>query len=112
VASPSFIGLGVLSTNVYVENGGAGPDGLSLEWYVNTARFYSQIRNLRVDITAADPNANVAALHYQVAQATTIENVELIAKTGTVSAYFPDKHILLTATLRDGHSFFSTSETR
>lgn len=82
-AASSFVGLGVLSTDVYVENGGTGPDGNALEWYINTARFYGQIRNLRVDITASDPGAYVAAVHYQVAQATTIQNVELIAKTGT-----------------------------
>ncbi|KAH6628876.1 pectate lyase superfamily protein-domain-containing protein [Chaetomium tenue] len=83
VAASSYVGLGVLSTDVYVENGGTGPDGNALEWYINTARFYSQIRNLRLDITRTDPGAYVAALHYQVAQATTIENVEIIADSGT-----------------------------
>ncbi|KAL3486958.1 pectate lyase superfamily protein-domain-containing protein [Aspergillus germanicus] len=83
VGAASFVGLGVLSTDVYVENGGEGPDGNALEWYINTARFYSQIRNLRIDITATDAGAYVAALHYQVAQATTIENVEIIADSGT-----------------------------
>jgi Pectate lyase superfamily protein len=85
VAASSFVGLGVLSTDVYVDGGGIGPDGQSLEWYINTARFYSQIRNLRVDITATNPDAHVCAIHYQVAQATSLSNVELIAKTGTVS---------------------------
>ena len=46
VASPRFVGLGLLSTDVYVNNGGIGPDGLALEWYIDTGRFYSQIRNL------------------------------------------------------------------
>jgi hypothetical protein len=85
VAASSFVGLGVLSTDVYVENGGIGPDGKALEWYINTARFYGQIRNIKIDITAADPGAYVAALHYQVAQATTLENVEIIADSATVS---------------------------
>ncbi|KAJ2989746.1 hypothetical protein NUW58_g3314 [Xylaria curta] len=83
VAAPSFVGLGVLSTDVYVENGGTGPDGNDLEWYINTARFYSQIRNIKIDITATNAGAYVAALHYQVAQATTLENVEIIANSGT-----------------------------
>ncbi|KAI0402848.1 pectate lyase superfamily protein-domain-containing protein [Xylaria palmicola] len=83
VGASSFIGLGVLSTDVYVENGGVGPDGNALEWYINTARFYSQIRNIRIDIRATNAGAYVAALHYQVAQATTIENVELIADSAT-----------------------------
>lgn len=84
VAAASFVGLGVLSTDVYVENGGIGPDGNALQWYINTARFYGQIRNIKIDIRATDPGAYVCALHYQVAQATTIENVELIADSATV----------------------------
>lgn len=91
VASSSFVGrLGVLSTDLYVRNGGTGPDGLSLEWYINTARFYSQIRNFRIDISAVYKNALVCGLHYQVAQATSLENVEFIAKTGTVSTPFAE----------------------
>ncbi|KAH7017946.1 pectate lyase superfamily protein-domain-containing protein [Microdochium trichocladiopsis] len=83
VASASYIGLGVLSTDVYVENGGVGPDGNALEWYINTARFYGQIRNIKIDITATDPTAYVAALHYQMAQATDISQVTIVMKPGT-----------------------------
>ncbi|KAL2131840.1 hypothetical protein VTI74DRAFT_4554 [Chaetomium olivicolor] len=74
VAAPSFVGLGVLSTDVYVENGGVGPDGNALKWYINTACFYGQIRNLRIDITKIDPGAYVAALHYQTQQGMFAEN--------------------------------------
>ncbi|KAL4884771.1 pectin lyase fold/virulence factor [Aspergillus karnatakaensis] len=80
-AAGSFVGLGVLSTNEYV--GGTGPDGGDAQYYVNTARFYSQIRNIRIDITSTDPNAYVCAIHYQIAQATSLQEVELIARTGT-----------------------------
>ncbi|KAL4941643.1 hypothetical protein BDV06DRAFT_212488 [Aspergillus oleicola] len=80
-AAGSFVGLGVLSTNQYI--GGTGPDGGDAEYYVTTARFYSQIRNLRIDITATDPNAYVCAIHYQIAQATSLQDVELVATTGT-----------------------------
>lgn len=52
------------------------------EWYINTANFYRQIRNLRIDISQTRPAQKVAALHYQVAQATSIQNVELIALPG------------------------------
>ncbi|KFZ10200.1 hypothetical protein V502_08262 [Pseudogymnoascus sp. VKM F-4520 (FW-2644)] len=84
VAAASFIGLGVLSTDVYVENGGVGPDGNALQWYVNTARFYGQIRNIKTDICATDPGAYVCALRYQVVQTTTIESVKLISDSTTV----------------------------
>ncbi|KAL4805582.1 pectate lyase superfamily protein-domain-containing protein [Aspergillus unguis] len=80
-AANSFVGLGVLSTNQYI--GGTGPDGGDAEYYVTTGRFYSQIRNIRIDITSTDPNAYVCAIHYQVAQATSLHEAELIAKTGT-----------------------------
>lgn len=85
VASPRFVGLGLLSTDVYVSNGGIGPDGLSLEWYIDTGRFYSQIRNLNIDIRRTNAHANICGLHYQVAQATSLHNVDLIANSSTVS---------------------------
>ncbi|PGH08809.1 hypothetical protein AJ80_07768 [Polytolypa hystricis UAMH7299] len=78
-AASSFIGLGVISTNHYVENGGTGPDGGALQWYINTANFYRQIRNFKIDITATNEGAYVAALHYQVAQASSLFNIEFIA---------------------------------
>ncbi|KAJ0379859.1 hypothetical protein COL26b_002012 [Colletotrichum chrysophilum] len=81
-AAASFVGLGVLSTDVYMGDG-AGADGKDNEWYVNTASFYRQIRNFKIDVASTDPNAYVCALHYQVAQATSLQFVELIAKTGT-----------------------------
>ncbi|KAI8307653.1 Glucan 1,3-beta-glucosidase [Colletotrichum sp. SAR11_59] len=81
-AAASFVGLGVLSTDVYMGDG-AGADGKDNEWYVNTASFYRQIRNFKIDVTSTDPSAYVCALHYQVAQATSLQFVELIAKTGT-----------------------------
>lgn len=33
IAAPSFVGLGVLSTNEYVPDGGIGADGKSKQWY-------------------------------------------------------------------------------
>jgi hypothetical protein len=36
--APSFVGLGVFSTDEYVPNGGTGPDGNAKEWYINTVR--------------------------------------------------------------------------
>jgi hypothetical protein len=56
---------------------------LDQQYYVNTANFYRQIRNIRIDITQTRPTQGVACLHYQVAQATSLQNVELIATKGT-----------------------------
>lgn len=81
-ASKNFIGLGVLSTDEYT-GGGTGSDGLDQQWYINTANFYRQIRNIRIDITQTRSAQQVAGVHYQVAQATSMQNMELIAATGT-----------------------------
>lgn len=85
-ASPQFVGLGVLSTDEYT-GGGVGSDGGDQQYYVNTANFYRQIRNVIIDISKT-PSSSGAALgqcciHYQVAQATSLENVELIAAAGS-----------------------------
>lgn len=82
IAAKSFIGTSVLSTDEYT-GGGEGPDGNDQEWYVNTASFYRQIRNFRIDVTRTRSAQEVACIHYQVAQATSLQFVELIATTGT-----------------------------
>ncbi|KFZ18590.1 hypothetical protein V501_01134 [Pseudogymnoascus sp. VKM F-4519 (FW-2642)] len=84
LASPKFVGLGVLSTDEYT-GGGTGTDGSDQEYFVNTANFYRQIRNVVIDITniqtppATGADLGQSCIHYQVAQATSLENVELIA---------------------------------
>jgi len=45
------------------------------------SNFYRQIRNLNIDIQGASQTANIACIHYQVAQATSIMNVALVAST-------------------------------
>ena len=83
LAKDSFVGLGVLSTDEYVVDGGNGTDGKPMEWYINTASFYRQIRNFRIDITQTPADKQVCGIHYQIAQATSLQFVEIIAKTGT-----------------------------
>ncbi|GJC85399.1 putative glucan endo-1,3-beta-glucosidase ARB_02077 [Colletotrichum liriopes] len=83
VAAPSFVGLGVLSTDEYTGEGGAGIDGGDPEYYVYTANFYRQIRNIVIDIRQVTSGSLVTRLHYQVAQATSTQNVELIAAAGS-----------------------------
>jgi hypothetical protein len=82
MASSKFIGTAVLSTDEYT---GAGTDigGGDQEWYVNTASFYRQIRNFKVDVTATRSAQEVACVHYQVGQATSLQYVQLIAKSGS-----------------------------
>jgi hypothetical protein len=45
------------------------------------ANFYRQIRNFVIDITASSQTAYIAALHYQVAQATSLYNVDFVVSS-------------------------------
>lgn len=83
VAAPNFVGLGVLSTDEYTGAPGPGIDGKDPEYFVNTANFYRQIRNIRIDIRSIDKGDVITGIHYQVAQATSTQDVEIVAKRGS-----------------------------
>ncbi|KAM5453040.1 hypothetical protein McanCB49686_004992 [Microsporum canis] len=70
LAASSFVGLGVFSSNVYIEGGNGN------SWYLNTNNFLRSIKNFKMDIRRTDPGAYVCAIHWQVAQGTSLENIE------------------------------------
>ncbi|KAL2018128.1 hypothetical protein VTK56DRAFT_1258 [Thermocarpiscus australiensis] len=58
--APSFSGLGVISSDVYVDGG----NGAS--WYINQVpknNFYRQVRNFVIDMTAGPPDQYIAGIH-------------------------------------------------
>lgn len=60
-AAASFIGLGaILSTDEYT-GGDTGPDGGDQQWYINTANFYRQLRNVIIDIRGARADQRMPA---------------------------------------------------
>ena len=67
VASSSFSGLGVISSDFYT--------GEKTEYYLNTNNFLRSIRNFIIDIRATNQAAQVCGIHWQVAQATSLENI-------------------------------------
>lgn len=70
VPSSSFTGLGVISSDFYT--------GEKTEWYINTNNFLRSIRNLIIDIRATPQDAQVCGIHWQVAQATSLENIMFV----------------------------------
>ena len=64
-ASAGFVGMAVIDADPYV-NG--------VNWFTNQNNFYRQIRNFVIDLTAMPPTVG-AGIHWQVAQATSIQNV-------------------------------------
>jgi len=67
-AAPSFTGIALLDADVYI------PGGYGAEWYTNTNNFYRQARNFVIDLTAMDMSSGTG-IHWQVAQATSLQNI-------------------------------------
>jgi len=82
-AAPSFTSLGVISSDVYT--GQKNPrwgDDVDDEWYLNTANFFRQVRNFVIDITATR-GTEIKGMHWQVAQATSLQNIHFKMKPGS-----------------------------
>lgn len=77
IAAPSFQGLGVLSSDYYI------PGASGASWYINQNNFMRQVRNFIIDIRNTPDNPigvpapGPACLHWQVAQATSLQNIDL-----------------------------------
>jgi hypothetical protein len=69
----SFTGLGVITSDVYV--------GDDVTWYLNQNNFLRSVRNFVMDIRATPQWAYVCAIHWQVAQGTSLENIAFISTT-------------------------------
>lgn len=65
-ASASFKGMAVIDSNPY------NPGGSN--WFTNQNNFFRQVRNFVIDLTAMPPTAG-AGIHWQVAQATSLQNI-------------------------------------
>ncbi|WYZ42264.1 hypothetical protein EsH8_V_001159 [Colletotrichum jinshuiense] len=67
LAAPSFVGLGVITSNVYT--------GEISQWYANENNVLRSIRNFVVDIRATYQDAYVCGIHWQAAKGTSLENI-------------------------------------
>lgn len=68
VMAPTFEGMGMFDSDPY-EEGGAN-------WYINQNNFFRQVRNFKMDLTGGPMKST--AIHWQVAQATSLQNIEFI----------------------------------
>lgn len=75
IATSDFYGIGIFDSDVYL------PYGFS--WYTNQNNFYRQIRNFVLDITQVPPTRAVHCIHWQVAQATSLQNIVMNMAVGT-----------------------------
>ncbi|KAF2416329.1 family 55 glycoside hydrolase [Tothia fuscella] len=70
---PTFYGIGLLDADVYYAGGAS--------WYANQNNFFRQVRNFVLDITAL-PLAVGACVHWQIAQATSLQNLVMNMRVG------------------------------
>ena len=47
-----------------------------LQRYVNQNNFLRNIKNFKIDLRLTDPKAYICGIHWQVAQGTSLENIE------------------------------------
>lgn len=65
-AAPSFVGMAVIDSDPY--------DNTGANWYTNQNNFFRQIRNFVIDLKSM-PATSGAGIHWQVAQATSLQNI-------------------------------------
>jgi glucan 1,3-beta-glucosidase len=76
-ASASFEGMGVIDADPYI------PGGNGANWFTNQNNFYRQIRNMVIDITQTKA---AAGIHWQVSQATSLQNIRFEMAKGEAGA--------------------------
>ncbi|KAH0547838.1 hypothetical protein FGG08_000095 [Glutinoglossum americanum] len=75
-AAASFQGIAVIDADPYDETGH--------NWYTNQNNFFRQVRNFVIDLTAM-PATVGTGIHWQVAQATSLQNIRFEMVKGTES---------------------------
>lgn len=66
-ATSEFDEIGLIDANVYLPYG--------FNWYQNQNNMWRQIRNFVIDITDVPPARSCSGIHWQVAQATSLQNI-------------------------------------
>jgi glucan 1,3-beta-glucosidase len=71
-AAANFQGIALIDSDPYADGG--------VNWYTNQNNFFRQIRNFIIDTTAMPVNVG-AGIHWQVAQATSLQNIVFNMRT-------------------------------
>lgn len=77
-ALPAFDGMAVIDADPYHYEDGSN-------WYTNQNNFFRQIRNFNIDLTGLDQSKG-AGIHWQVAQATSLQNIHFNMVEGGAAA--------------------------
>ncbi|KAI8837405.1 glycoside hydrolase family 55 protein [Chytriomyces cf. hyalinus JEL632] len=66
-AAPSFAGIAVIDVDPYMDWG--------FNWFTPQNNFFRQIKNFVIDLTAMPKENNGVGIHWQVSQATSLQNI-------------------------------------
>ncbi|XP_037024340.1 probable glucan endo-1,3-beta-glucosidase ARB_02077 [Bradysia coprophila] len=79
IAAPNFAGMAVFDSNPY--------DGTGNNWFTNQNNFFRQVRNFIIDTTRTPAASTTTGIHWQVAQATSLVNIEFVMSTQAGNAH-------------------------
>jgi len=68
-ADPNFQGMALLDSDPYI------PGANGAQYWTNQNNFFRQVRNFIIDLTPAPENMPNSGIHWQVAQATSLQNI-------------------------------------
>lgn len=74
IMASTFEGMAMFDSDPYETDGE--------NWYINQNNFYRQVRNFIMDLATQGPDV-ASAIHWQVAQATSLQNIEFNMKKGS-----------------------------
>lgn len=78
LGAANFQGLAMLDADPYI------PGGYGAQWYTNQNNFFRQVRNFIIDLREIDDSqAAPNGIHWQVAQATSLQNIVFEMKPGS-----------------------------
>ncbi|KAG8900468.1 hypothetical protein FRC00_012760 [Tulasnella sp. 408] len=81
LAAASFSGMAVIDADPYIPGGGGA------QYWGNTNNFFKSIRHFKIDITRMPTNIAATGIHWQVAQATTLVDIEFFMNQGSNTAH-------------------------
>ncbi|KAK5132529.1 hypothetical protein LTR08_008913 [Meristemomyces frigidus] len=73
VGSEGFKGMALLDADPYGNFG--------VNWFINQNNFFRQVRNFIIDVSQVDGGRSGAGIHWQVAQATSLQNIRFEMST-------------------------------
>jgi glucan 1,3-beta-glucosidase len=72
LAASSFSGMAVIDADPYIPGGGGA------QYWGNTNNFFKSVRHFKIDTTRMPATSSATGIHWQVAQATTLVDIEFV----------------------------------